>query len=78
MKALEWADVLTWVNRISRVKVRELDLFGQWSTRWRTIRTSNAYLFRDPLAENSHFRAASENPTGTQNQDISRYTPLTR
>ena len=30
-------------------QVRELDLFGQWATRWRIIRTSNAYVFRDPL-----------------------------
>ena len=70
--------MLTWLNRIRREQVRERDLFGRWATRWTIVRTSNAYVFRDPLAENSHFRAASENPTGTQNQDISRYTPLTR
>ena len=49
IQALEAADVLTWVNRIVREQVRELDLFGQWSTHWRIVRTSNAYLFRDPL-----------------------------
>ena len=49
IKALELADVLTWVNRITRIRTRELDLFGQMATRWRIIRTSNAYLFRDPL-----------------------------
>jgi hypothetical protein len=73
LKALEWAGVLTWQNRITRAVVRQRDLFGRWSNRWTVIRTSNAYVFRDPMAENSHFRAASENPTGTQNQDISRY-----
>ena len=30
-------------------RVRERDLFGRMARRWRTIRTSNAYLFRDPL-----------------------------
>jgi hypothetical protein len=73
LKALEWAGVLTWQNRITRALVRQRDLFGRWSNRWTVVRTSNAYVFRDPMAENSHFRAASENPTGTQNQDISRY-----
>jgi hypothetical protein len=48
LKALEWAGVLTWQNRITRIHVRERDLFGQWASRWRVIRTSNAYVFRDP------------------------------
>lgn len=75
LKALEWAGVLTWQNRITRAVVRQRDLFGRWSNRWTVIRTSNAYVFSDPkLAENGRFRATSENPTGTQNQDISRYT----
>jgi len=74
IKALEFANVLTWVNRITRIQVRELDLFGKWATRWRTIRTSNAYLFRDPLpcAENrpkSADLSKSENPPGTLIQD---------
>jgi hypothetical protein len=69
IKVLEAANVLTWVNRIFREQVRELDLFGKWATRWRIIRTSNAYLFRDPLP--CHQRneiqgvSKSENPTGT-------------
>jgi hypothetical protein len=49
LKALEFANILTWVNRIVRERVRERDLFGQWAYRWRVVRTSNAYLFRDPL-----------------------------
>jgi hypothetical protein len=43
IKVLEDANVLTWVNRIWREQVRERDLFGQWTTRWRIVRTSNAY-----------------------------------
>jgi len=48
IKALELAGVLSWVNRIIRERDHERDLFGHWVTRWRIIRTSNAYLFRDP------------------------------
>lgn len=48
VKALERAGILSWVNRIIRVRVREKDLFGQWATRWRIVRTSNAYVFHDP------------------------------
>ena len=73
LKALEWAGVLTWQNRITRAVVRQRDLFGRWSNRWTVIRTSNAYVFSDPLAENSHFRATSENPIGTLNQESLRY-----
>ena len=39
LKALEWAGVLTWQNRITRIHVRERDLFGHWASRWRVIRT---------------------------------------
>jgi hypothetical protein len=76
IRALETADVLTWVNRIVRERVRELDLFGRWSTHWRIVRTSNAYLFRDPLPcavgwPDQQGGSKSENPPGTLNQDIS-------
>jgi hypothetical protein len=71
LKALEWAGVLTWQNRITRILVRERDLFGQWASRWRVIRTSNAYVFTDPLkGSGGPFSCKSENPTGTQNQEI--------
>ena len=75
LKALEWAGVLTWQNRITRAVVRQRDLFGRWSNRWTVIRTSNAYVFTRPESGGSSagFRAKSENPTGTPNQDISRY-----
>jgi Helix-turn-helix domain len=70
LKALEWAGVLTWQNRITRILVRERDLFGQWASRWQVIRTSNAYVFSDPKPGLScGFPCKSENPTGTSNQE---------
>ena len=74
IRALERAGILTWVNRIVREQVRELDLFGKWASRWRIVRTSNAYVFRDPLpcAEgrpDHGYSSKSENPPGTLIQD---------
>ena len=74
LKVLEWAGVLTWQNRIARIQVRERDLFGRWASRWRVIRTSNAYVFRDPHQPLAGVPACkSENPAGTPNQEIPRY-----
>jgi hypothetical protein len=71
IKALEAANVLTWVNRIFREQVRERDLFGKLSSRWRIVRTSNAYMFRDPLpCAQGRGTSKSENPLGTVNQEI--------
>jgi Helix-turn-helix domain len=71
LKALEWAGVLSWQNRITRAVVRQRDLFGRWSNRWTVLRTSNAYVFRDPQPQLAGVPAAkSENPTGTQNQKV--------
>jgi len=47
--ALERAGILTWVNRIARIREWGPDLFGRAQNRWRVIRTSNAYTFADPL-----------------------------
>jgi hypothetical protein len=85
------ANILTWVNRLIRVQFRELDLFGKLALRSRLIRTSNAYVFRDPLpggmvlgqsgggeatgASSIASTSKSENPPGTQNQDS---YPLTK
>jgi hypothetical protein len=41
IKALEAAGLLTWVNRLTRIWESELDMFGQWTTRRRMIRTSS-------------------------------------
>jgi hypothetical protein len=73
LKVLEWAGVLSWQNRIARAVVRQRDLFGRWSNRWTVIRTSNAYVFRDPQPQLAGVSLAkSENPTGTPNQEILR------
>jgi|SRR5208283_2823616 len=70
IKALEFANILTWVNRITRIQTRTRDLFGKWAYGWRIIRTSNAYVFRDPLPchegrPSLRFSSKSENPSGT-------------
>jgi hypothetical protein len=76
LRALEWAGVLTWQNRITRILVRERDLFGQWAARWQVIRTSNAYVFTDPKPQLSGgFSCKSEKPTGTQNQELNLLRP---
>ena len=73
LKVLELAGVLTWAHRIARIQVRERDLFGRWASRWRVIRTSNAYVFRDPQQRPEGVPASkSENRSGTQNQEILR------
>ena len=43
IKALEFAGVLTWQNRITRIRERCRDLWSREGWRWRVIRTSNAY-----------------------------------
>ncbi len=68
LKALEDAGILSWVQRIKRVRERCPDLLGDNGWRWRVLRTSNAYNFRDP---GSHDSSKSEKPTGTPIQDFS-------
>jgi hypothetical protein len=52
--------------------VRERDLFGHWAQRWRIVRTSNAYVFRDPLpCAEGRGATKSENATGTLFPEIS-------
>jgi len=77
IKALEAANVLTWVNRFTKIRVPERDIFGRLAHRWQVIRTSNAYLFRDPLpCANRPENYKSENPPGTLNpESISKDTP---
>jgi Helix-turn-helix domain len=67
LKALEDAGILSWVQRIKRVRERCSDLLGANGWRWRVLRTSNAYNFRDPGAPDP---SKSEKPTGTPNQDF--------
>jgi hypothetical protein len=68
IKALEWAGVLTWQNRIVRIRERCRDLFGKDGWRWRVIRTSNAYVFCDPLS--GGFSSKSDQRTETPNQEV--------
>jgi hypothetical protein len=71
IKALEWAGVLTWQNRIVRMRERCQDLWGREGWQWRVIRTSNTYAFHDPKAGNSRpVPSKSDQRTGTQNQDV--------
>jgi hypothetical protein len=70
--ALEAAGILTWVNRIARVREWGPDLFGRAQNRWRVIRTSNAYVLIDPKASESKIT------TGTEGQELfalPRYFP---
>jgi hypothetical protein len=46
--ALERAALLSWVNRITRVREWSHDMFGHLAPRWRVVRTSNQYTFNDP------------------------------
>jgi hypothetical protein len=72
LKVLELAGVLTWQHRIARIQVREVDLFGRWASRWRVIRTSNAYVFRDPHRPAVGVPACEcKNPPGTLDQEFS-------
>ena len=77
IKALEDAGVLSWVHRIKRVREAAPDLFDGHGWRWRVIRTSNAYNFRDPkTADGAAVPSKSEKPTGTANQAF--YSSLPR
>src|SRR4051794_5437766 len=72
LKALEWVGVLSWQNRIVRIRERCQDLFGANGWRWRVIRTSNAYIFRDPKQRpNPPEASKSETGMGTLNQESS-------
>ena len=70
LKTLEDAGVLSWVHRIKRVREAAApNLFDGPGWRWRVIRTSNAYNFRDPrVAVGPPVASKSEKPTGTANQ----------
>jgi hypothetical protein len=73
IKALEFANVLSWQNRITRIRERCRDLWGQEGWRWRVIRTSNAYVFLDPQAAVlAGIPSKSDQRTGTPNQDDSK------
>lgn len=69
VKALETAGLLSWENRIVRVRVRERDLFGHWALRWRVVRTSNTYRFFDTHSSQNRAPASkSDLRLGVANQ----------
>lgn len=71
LKALEEAGVLTWVQRIKRVREPCPDLLGDGGWRWRVLRASNAYAFTDPSPAADRVKSSkSETPTGTPNQAL--------
>jgi hypothetical protein len=71
IKALEDAGLLTWVNRIARIRRRVRDLLGHMSTEWQVIRISNGYTFGDPLDREPGRKAyKSDYPTRPQNRDF--------
>jgi len=62
--ALEAAGLLTWVNRIKRVREWAPCLPGVGATRVRVVRTSNGYAFSDPSpgnSSNADFRQGTSN-----------------
>jgi hypothetical protein len=75
IKALEDSGVMTWVNRITRIREPVRDLFGHLVTKWRVIRISNAYSFFDPQparpAVFPGFGSKSEIQSGTPIQELS-------
>jgi hypothetical protein len=73
IRALEDAGILSWVQRIKRVREACPDLLVDNGWRWRVLRTSNAYNFRDP---GSPDRSKSEKETGTSNQEF--FSPTKR
>ena len=77
LKALEAAGVMTWVNRLVRIRERCPDLFGNMGSRIRVIRTSNGYSFNDPKgAADRGFPCKSDFQSGTTLQDSSSSKPL--
>jgi hypothetical protein len=73
IKALEFAGVLTWQNRITRIREQCRDLWGRSGWQWRVVRTSNAYQFRDPGQQLHGLPLSkSDQRTGTPDQELSK------
>ena len=70
INALEAAGILSWVNRIARIREWGPDLFGRAQNRWRVIRTSNQYCFVDPQPPvRPPDSSRSKFATGTEGQE---------
>jgi hypothetical protein len=71
LKALEGARILSWVNRVKRIREACPDLLGANGWRWRVLRTSNAYAFTDPSPAGAQANSSkSEKATETPNQEF--------
>jgi hypothetical protein len=78
IKMLERTGVFSWVQRIDRVRENGNDLFGNPVNRFRVVRRSNVYHFRDPLpcAEvpaSTRKSSKPENPARPKIQDSFPY-----
>jgi len=71
IKALEDAGILSWVQRVKRIREPCPDLLGAKGWRWRVLRTSNAYNFCDPGSKSS---SKSDFRSGTPNQGF--FSPI--
>jgi hypothetical protein len=71
LKALEVSGILSWVQRIKRVREPCPDLLGANGWRWRVLRTSNSYAFNDASPAGAQPNSSkSEKETGTPNQEF--------
>ena len=66
---LEQVGILSWVNRLRRVEIRERDASGRWVTTTRVERTSNAYVFSRALPGRSLQRAARARVRGSNTKN---------
>jgi hypothetical protein len=70
IKRLEAAALLSWVNRLKRVREASLDLLGREEAKVRVVRTSNGYQFNDPgTAHTASAPSESKIQSGTTTQD---------
>jgi hypothetical protein len=75
LKALEDAGILSWVHRIKRVREPCPDLLGATGWRWRVLRTSNSYAFKDPSPVGGQPNSSkSEKETGPPPQEF--FSPI--
>ncbi len=72
LKRLETAGLLSWVNRMKRIREWKTGPMGFPVPEVRVVRTSNAYHFHDPqngIPQPLDNTSESENQSGTTNQD---------
>lgn len=71
IQALEAVGILSWANRLARVREKCIDAAGRVVWHPRVIRTSNAYVFHDPVGNRGKppNSSKSENRAGSTYQD---------